>query len=225
MVNITPNFDIMDTEKRNQNGYAIPGGQLGQNEFLHLLVKQLEYQDPLNPMENTEFIAQMAQFSALQEMQNVNSNLGVLQLYQASINNAQSINLIGHLVRAEGNEFTINDGSVNEFNYNLSRDAKDVSIYIYAEDGSLIRKIEIGEQLTGRNTFQWDMMDDDGNILEEGNFRYEVHAKCEQGRKVDAETFVITRIDGVVFRDGVVYLTSGEMEIPFSSVTEVYEDK
>lgn len=225
MVNITPNFDIMDPEKRNNKGPAIPGGQLGQEEFLHLLTKQLEFQDPLNPMENTEFIAQMAQFSALQEMQNVNANLGIMHLYQASINNAQSINLIGRLVKAEGNEFAVEDQSANEFQFNLARDAEDVKVYIYSDEGTLIRTIDMGSQSQGSVNYKWDLMDENGNMVSDGKYRYEVHAKDNQGKKISSEAYVITRVDGVVFRDGIVYLTSGDMQIPFSNVTEVYEDK
>ncbi len=66
-----------------------PGGHLGKDEFLNLLVTQLAFQDPLDPMDSTESIAQLAQFSALEQMQNVNDQLQIMQHSSALIDSLQ----------------------------------------------------------------------------------------------------------------------------------------
>jgi flagellar basal-body rod modification protein FlgD len=83
------------------------GGELGKNEFLELLATQLQYQDPLNPMDNTQFISEMANFSSLEQMQNLNETM---ENYTNSVGSLQSLNLLGLNVKAER---IITDGSGN----------------------------------------------------------------------------------------------------------------
>ena len=70
---------------------------MGKEAFLKLLITQLQYQDPMNPADSTEFTAQLAQFSSLEQLSNVNENLNTLKLYQASMNNSQAVSFIGKL--------------------------------------------------------------------------------------------------------------------------------
>ena len=76
---------------------------LGKDDFLHLLITQLQNQDPLNPTDHTEFTAQLAQFSSLEQLNNVNDNLEALQNYQASTNNSQAVSLLGKEITTNGN--------------------------------------------------------------------------------------------------------------------------
>ena len=80
---------------------AMTSKVMDKDDFLNLLITQLQNQDPLNPTDSTEFTAQLAQFSSLEQLNNVNQNLQTLQLYQASINNAQTVSFIGKEVTAE----------------------------------------------------------------------------------------------------------------------------
>ena len=81
---------------------------LGKDDFLKLFVAQLENQDPLSPMESTEFTAQLAQFSSLEQLTNANQNLEYLLMYQSSMNNAEAVNFIGNTVKASGNSISRN---------------------------------------------------------------------------------------------------------------------
>ena len=83
---------------------------LGKDDFLKLFVAQLQNQDPLSPMESTEFTSQLAQFSSLEQLTNVNQNLDYLLMYQSSMNNAEAINFIGSTVKASGSSIGVKDG-------------------------------------------------------------------------------------------------------------------
>src|SRR5512145_3299493 len=76
---------------------------LGKDEFLKMLIAQLKHQDPLNPMDGTAFTAQLAQFSSLEQLQNINTQLTSFTKQQQSLGNTQAVNLIGREVLAKGN--------------------------------------------------------------------------------------------------------------------------
>ncbi|MBW1702547.1 MAG: flagellar hook assembly protein FlgD, partial [Deltaproteobacteria bacterium] len=93
----------LDPVSMNNSQLSTPGDStLGKDAFLNLLVTQLRHQDPLSPMESTQFTAQLAQFSSLEQLSSVNENLGILRIYQASINNSQAVGFIGKTVKASG---------------------------------------------------------------------------------------------------------------------------
>jgi flagellar basal-body rod modification protein FlgD len=99
---------------------------LGKDDFLRLLVAQLKAQDPLNPMENTEFTAQLAQFSSLEQLSNVNENLKSLISYQTSTDNSQAVGFIGKTVNANGNLVkTMETGSLTAGEQNIAWDGTD----------------------------------------------------------------------------------------------------
>ncbi|MGD8888475.1 MAG: flagellar hook capping FlgD N-terminal domain-containing protein, partial [Desulfobacterales bacterium] len=82
---------------------TIESETLDKDDFLNLLITQLQNQDPLKPTDSVEFTAQLAQFSSLEQLSNVNENLKLLQNFQASINNSQAVALIGKEITAKGN--------------------------------------------------------------------------------------------------------------------------
>jgi flagellar basal-body rod modification protein FlgD len=86
-------------------------GVMGKDDFLTLLVAQLQHQDPLNPAESTEFTAQLAQFSSLEQLENIDATLSGFEVYQATLNNIQSSGFIGKTVTATGSMFGVNGGS------------------------------------------------------------------------------------------------------------------
>jgi len=118
--------------------YAPEKAVLGKEDFLKLLVEQLKNQDPLNPMESTEFTAQLAQFSSLEQLTNMNESLEYSQLYQSSINNAQAVGFIGKTVKATGDSINVKDGISNQIQFDLARDAETVNIHIYDSSDNLV---------------------------------------------------------------------------------------
>jgi flagellar basal-body rod modification protein FlgD len=96
---------LSSTDSNTSTTTASAQETLGKDDFLRLLVAQLKAQDPLNPMEATEFTAQLAQFSSLEQMTNINSTLEELVAAQQAMGNSSLISIIGKLVDVPGNSF------------------------------------------------------------------------------------------------------------------------
>lgn len=196
---------------------------LGKDDFLNLLVAQLQNQDPLSPLDSTAFTSQLAEFSSLEQLANVNENLEYLQMYQSSINNAQAVSFIGKNIDALGSSTQLEDGETEEIHFELSQDSSSVFINIYDEAGSLVKYIENGPLGEGKQIVEWDGTDNGGNTLPEGIYEFEVMAVDANGDKVQTTTYISDKVTGVTFKNGVTYLLAGGMKIPIGDVIEVSE--
>lgn len=195
---------------------------IGSEEFLTLLVAQLQYQDPLEPMDNTEFVTQLAQFSTLESMQAIQDDIEDNNLLLQSVNNAYSTSMIGKEIKAEGDNIYLDgSGSSIDLGYSLDSDASEVEITIYDEDGNTVKTITIGGQSSGTQAYTWDGKDSSGNTLSSGTYTYEVSATDSDGNSVSATTYTTGVVDGVVFEDGVTYLTIGDDKIKLGDIVKV----
>lgn len=189
---------------------------LGKDEFLSLLLAQLKYQDPLSPMENSDFTAQMAQFSSLEQLFNVNNNLEGLQQIGLSANNTQALTLIGKVVEVAGNSIEVADGSAQDISFSLAQDAEDVSVYITNSAGEVVKTIEVGAASSGSNRVSLDASD-----LPDGTYTYVVDAVDDGGNEVAAQTYISGTVDSISMEDGVIYIHIGDMRVTMNEITMV----
>jgi flagellar basal-body rod modification protein FlgD len=212
--------------KANDATLATPAPNiLGKEDFLYLLVTQLKSQDPLEPMKSTEFTAQLAQFSSLEQLCIINENLGYLQLYQASLNNSQAVAFIGKTVKASGNSIYLTDGVPDDIHFELAEDAISSFINIYDYAGNLVRTIEVGALNAGEQTIEWDGTDNEGNKFPDGKYVFEVLATDVNGDMVRTTTYITGRVTGVTFKDGITYLLVGNQEVPVGNVIQITENE
>lgn len=197
---------------------------LGKDDFLKLLVTQLQYQDPLNPADSAQFTAQLAQFSSLEQLGNINDNLGGLQLSQTALNNSQAVNFIGKTVTSFGNSMQLTDGISGDLQFKLGADAKAVFMNIYDAAGNYVKTIESGALSAGEQTLNWDGTDQDGNKVYDGAYTFEVSAVDSDDNMVNTTTFTSGRITGVTFKNGDLCLLAANKEIPVDTVIQVTED-
>ena len=188
----------------------------GKDDFLKMMIAQLQNQDPLNPLDGTDFTAQLAQFSSLEQLSNMNTQLETLGLYQSSLNNSQSVSFIGREITARGDVIKA-DGSSVEFAYNLSESA-DVKVGIYDENGTLVDTLNLGIQPGGDNSVAWD-----SSKVAAGNYSFDVSANDVNGNAVSAYTMITGKVNGVSFEQGAPYLFVNEQKISFENVISVNE--
>jgi len=198
---------------------------VSQTEFLQLLITQLQCQDPMNPQDSQEFAAQLAQFTSLEELQNMNATMtqGVeadLMMTQ-TINNTMAASMIGREVHALGNTITLEYGAEPTLNYVLSGFAETVQVEIRDAAGSVIRRFEGHGYSSGDHQLNWDGCNSDGTRMPPGTYSFNVTATNNAGEQIQATPMIIGTIDGVRYGDsGAIFVVDGR-EIPFSAVMEL----
>jgi flagellar basal-body rod modification protein FlgD len=198
---------------------------LGKDDFLKLLVTQLRNQNPMNPMRSEEFAAQLAQFSSVEQLNNISdilkNSVELDVLLNKAITNTMATTLIGRQVKAVGNTVSLVKGdSVNVY-YNLSSAAKKVTLQIKDSDGNVVRTVELDGQVEGNQTYAWDGKDDAGNRLSDGKYSFSVTAVDTADNAVATETYISGLIRGVRYENGEVFLRVGDLEIRISDVLEI----
>ena len=206
-------------DSNNNSQSVIQKNTLGKDDFFKMLLAQIQNQDPLNPMDGKDFATQLAQFSSLERLGDINGQLETMNLYQASLNNAQSLNLIGREVTAIGDAIKV-EGEFTDLTYNLSGDAKKVSVKIYDEAGDMVDTLELGNQKEGTNSVTWNC-----SGVPEGNYTFDVSAVDGNGEKVDVDTMITGIVTGVAFKNGASYLSINGQDIAFGDVISVNDSE
>lgn len=160
---------VTDTSSSNYSSSLTGGSSLGKDDFLTLLVAQLENQDPLDPQENSEFIAQMAQFSALEQQITTNETLESILSSNQTIEQLSAFNLLGQTVVAEQDTFTLGSDEV-ELGFSLDQSAESVTLAILDDGGSVVATIDFDDAEAGTTFISWDGLDNSGNSLSTGDY-------------------------------------------------------
>jgi flagellar basal-body rod modification protein FlgD len=193
---------------------------LGREAFLQLLVAQLRYQSPLEPMDNREFISQLSQFSSLEQLEGMRRAVDDSVNLQRSLHQTMAVGLLGRRVTVGGNHAVLRSGENTTLRYTLD-EAADVRIEVKNVQGAVVRTLTPGAQSSGHQQVIWNGKDDRGNALPEGNYTYHVLAVGGGGRQVSAQPFFEGLVDGVRLSDSGVLLTIGGNEVPLSRVTRI----
>ncbi|MCP5048422.1 MAG: hypothetical protein GY940_14730 [bacterium] len=194
--------------------------ELGKDAFMQLMITQMTNQNPLEPMENTQFISQLAQFSALEQQQNIAAGIEMLALTQTAATNSQMVNLIGKRVVIPGSQFSIDDGEPMEIRFKLDDNPPPSELIISNSDGDVVRRIDMDQLEVGLNRFRFDAKNDNGDALESGNYFYNLKAK--DGSNIDGlTTYSNHLVDAVSYEGTAILLKSGSMTIDLADISEV----
>lgn len=191
------------------------------NQFLTLLLTQLQHQDPMNPMEAREFTTQLAQMSLLEQAVMTNQALQTLNGFQLSAHNARSLDLIGKEVRARGNTIVHDGEGSSELHFSLAAAAATTEVHIYDEAGQLVRSITLGPRGEGDQLCEWEGKDDSGQPVPEGHYTFEVIAEDEKGEQVDAQLYLDGEVEAVQFKNGGIYLMVAGIPVSMEDIVEV----
>lgn len=193
---------------------------LTQEDFLKLFTKQLQYQNPLSPMDNFQMATQMAQFSQVNSLDTLVKSTKILESYQASFNGLQSIGLMGKRVEAEGKTLVLEKGQVAEGYYQLAKPGK-VTITISDANGKVVRVLPMGIQDVSKQTFLWDGKNQNGMIMPDGIYTFQVSATDEKNQPIQVKTSRAGTVTGVYFDQGIIYLKFGKDQITISDIISI----
>ncbi|GAA4768366.1 flagellar hook capping FlgD N-terminal domain-containing protein [Stakelama sediminis] len=195
---------------------------LDQADFLKLMTAQLQNQDPFNPVDNTQMVSQMAQFSTLSGQTEMNSTLKAIAAKLGATSTSDAMSWVGKNVLTEGSVAYPNTDGTLQAAVDLSSDATDVKVTIQNANGATLRTVSLGPQSAGTVNFVWDGSTDSGDAAGSGPFT--ITASAENGTdKVDAQPLVWAPVTSVqMTTDGDPVLTlPGIGQVPSSAVRSV----
>ena len=196
---------------------------LGLNTFLKLMVTQLNNQDPFKPMENGDFLGQIAQFGSVTGLEKLNQNFEELAGSITSGQALQAGSLVGREILAPIETGYLSPGGSVRGQVNLSQSSPQVTVRISDQVGQLIREIPMGTAPSGNLNFTWDGMDDFGNYAPPGHYRVRVEA-VQNDRTVDLQTKIFSRVESVNLngRSGLMLNLEGLGPIAFNNVQQIF---
>ncbi len=178
------------------------------NKFLNLLVTQLKNQDPLDPMDATEFTAQLVQFAGVEQQIFANANLEKLLKLEETNQISSMVSFIGTTVEAEGRTLPLQDGK-GALRYAMPSGANKATITITNSAGLTIYTGD-ADTSSGKHTFNWDGRSTSGVLQDDGAYNILVSGTDYQGNLLEIQHSVFGRVTGVGIEDGVMSLNVGE---------------
>ncbi len=194
---------------------------LGKDDFLKLMIAQLQNQDPLQPVDNQAFVAQMAQFSSVEQLHNVNDQLGNLLLAQNAGNQMSFASMVGKDVLFNTDGVTLVPGQPAQVQATLADPADKVSALVTDASGKVVRTLPLGARQAGAVAVSWDGRDDNAQPLPAGDYKVTVSAYKASGAKVDVTERARGTVTGVKYQDGVAQLLVGGHAVALSDVVEI----
>jgi flagellar basal-body rod modification protein FlgD len=195
---------------------------LGQADFLQLMTAQLKNQDPFNPVDNTQMVAQMAQFSSVAGISQMNSTLSSIADKLGATSASDALSYVGRTVLTAGNvAYGRSSGGIAGA-VQLGGDATDVRVAISDANGNLLKTMSLGAQSKGTASFDWDGKTDAGADAGSGPFTVTTYA-ANNGTTVGSQALVWAPVAAVSMPSGgEAQLTlPGIGQIPVSDVVEV----
>ena len=187
-----------------------------------MLVEQLKHQNPLDPMKDMDFIAQLAQFSALEQLQNLNDEYTTSQQIQLSINNMLAADFIGKEVTANVDKIWYKDGKSSQISFNLDEGAN-VAVRIIDNSGTIVRTMNLEAVPAGEHVVKWDGKDNRGIEMGNGDYSFQIFATSVADRhSLIISPVVMDKITGVKFSDGSARFLLGGHEIPMNTIVEIH---
>ncbi len=241
-INDIPRYDPFSAQTRTVDK------ELGQDEFLKLFLARLQYQDPLSPSEDAEFIAELAQFSSLEQLTNINSTLGSgmglsdqlapletlpeiqklltenrqLDLLQGqSLNNLMAAAIIDRTVTWQAETINMTQPGEVDIAFQAPAGTESVLVNIYSEQGPLQRTLTINDVSPGSNSVEWDAENAEGNTVAPGNYRVEIIALDENGQQLKLASGFRGTVESIRYVDGQAFLVVDGMTVSADSVQEI----
>lgn len=208
--------------KRAKDGKA--KNELGKDDFMKLMSAQLKHQDPISPMKNQEMAAQLAQFSALEQMMNVNQNLEKMAAGQKPSEHMIAASLIGKRVTTDTQHISLEKDGQPEIPFDVPADAKQVNLAVVDAKGEVVRELELGEMKQGKQSVRWDGKNKSGMPQPKGEYTYKITGLDTEGKPMNFSGDSSGIVTGVSFEAGKSMLHVDGKKIPIEKIGKIEAD-
>lgn len=188
--------------------------QMDKDDFLKIMVTQMKNQDPMSPMKADQFATQLAQFTSVEQLQNLNQKMGQMSKANQPLERLAMTSLIGKVVTVDRDRFIHEDNEMSTLNYELPTNAKSMKLSILNEAGEKISTREIAATKKGPHVYQWDGKKDDGMPAQKGNYLFRIEAVDDTGKPIPLQSKVQAPVVGVSFETGEGVLLVGDVKNP-----------
>ncbi len=189
--------------------------ELGQDSFLKLLVAQMQHQDPLNPQGNEQFMAQLAQFTSLEQLMGVNTALGDLYAATSSMNNASMTQLLGRDVTAYSDDIAYSGEGAQDIHFASAGEIERMTVTIMDEDGKVVARQELEGFPKGESSWTWDGNDLHGVQASEGKYTVSFNAFDANGNPMEVRNLIKGNVNEMSYETGspIPYVDGVEISI------------
>ena len=196
--------------------------EMGQEQFLELMTAQLQNQDPFKPMESGDFLSQIAQFSTVEGIGDLNDAFSGLSQSLVSNQALQATNLVGREVLAPTGVAALSQGGSIRGNVELPAASGEVVINVYDQAEQVVRRLELGSQAAGPVAFQWDGLKNDGQFASPGSYFISAEASID-GQFESVETLLASEVRSVTLSNsgGLLLDLDGIGSLDFSEVRQI----
>ncbi|MBM6578148.1 flagellar hook assembly protein FlgD [Microvirga sp. SRT01] len=193
---IQPGIDAYSAKMASKVSTAGTKSSLDQTDFLKLMTAQLNNQDPFSPVDNTQMVAQMAQFSSVAGISEMNATMKAISTKLGSTSATDAMSFVGKTVLTQGDTaYERQSGGITGA-VELDKPATDVLVTIADANGSVVKTLQLGAQPAGSTTYDWNGKDDAGNAIEGGPYKVTVDA-ANGGTTVTARGLVWAPVQSV----------------------------
>jgi flagellar basal-body rod modification protein FlgD len=204
----------------------VGNNDLDKDSFLKLLLAQLKNQDPTSPMQSHEMAAQLAQFSSLESLNNIDRSVKDLNNTKNPNLDFDALKLIGKAVESDSSKLLRNDfEDTHEIQFSLISDAKNVDVKIKDAAGNLIKEVSLTGLKKGSNEFKWNGLLEDGSKARPGDYKVEFTAQSSSGQQLAVDTKSKGIITGVNFTSSGAMLMLGKQSIRMSDIKSIVDPK
>jgi flagellar basal-body rod modification protein FlgD len=205
---------------------AVGDQQMDKNAFMKLMLTQMKNQDPMNPIEAHEMAAQLASFTSVEQLQNLNSTMQEMKKEQSPVVNFEALNFIGKSASGDSSEILRQkDDKAHEIKFNISKEAATANLKIRNSQGETVRILELKDLKAGSNSFTWNGQDERGVETPPDNYQVFIEAKDKMENKILAETKFDGTITGVNFSAQGPVLIIGNQSIRLADVKKIIDPK
>lgn len=169
---------------------------LGKDQFLQLLVAQMNNQNPLDPQTNSEFVAQLAQFTQVESLDNLNTSVESILSSTQSSQALQASSLVGRKVILSSDTAMVDTSETFKGSIALTNGTDNLYVNVLDGKGAQVARVNLGQQSTGQVTFMWDGKDSSGNLMPPGKYSFEAKASVS-GKEVAMGTSLPANVDSV----------------------------